>query len=41
MYTSGDPMFTVWINTEEKAKAVAAVCGTAIIKFLARLAFLH
>ena len=29
------------INTEEKAKVVAAVCGTEFIKFLAALAILH
>ena len=29
------------INTEEKAKAVAAVCGTEFIQFLAAQAVLH
>ena len=29
------------INTEEKAKVVDAVWGTAFIQFLAELAFLH
>ena len=29
------------INTEEKAKVVAAVWGTDIIKFLAALAIVH